>query len=125
MPKTKNPLSTVKEKLGLSKKTLPFDSSRSFSEKTDNQIEGTKEDFYTQNLVDIVEIQDGLIITKTGEIVKILEILPLNYDELPASTKDDMADLFGNGIKQCPKVGHIKIMRSSADITPFVQYLRE
>ena len=75
MPKTKNPLSTVKEKLGLSKKTLPFDSSRNFSEKTDNQIEGTKEDFYTQNLVDIVEIQDGLIITKTGEIVKILEIL--------------------------------------------------
>ena len=125
MPKTKNPLSTVKEKLGLSKKTLPFDSSRNFSEKTDNQIEGTKEDFYTQNLVDIVEIQDGLIITKTGEIVKILEILPLNYDELPASTKDDMADLFGNGIKQCPKVGHIKIMRSSADITPFVQYVRE
>lgn len=116
--KIQNLSSTVTEKLEPLLKANPFTQQKNSS---DNKKE---KDYFTQSLIDIEDMVGGLIITRTGSIIKILEVLPLNYDEYDASVKDNIASIFGYGLKRCPKSGHIKIMRSSADITPFVNNVR-
>ena len=109
----------TQEKLGQLLNTKQSQTQKNSSDKTN-----TKE-FFVQQLVEVEEIIGGLIITKSGSVVKILEILPLNFDEYDGVTRDRIANNFGFGLKRCTKTGHIKIMRSSADITPFVAYVRE
>ena len=91
---------------------------------SNNSTPDKSKDFFTQNLINIEDIVGGLIITTSGQIVKILEVLPLNYDEYDAPVKDNIASIFGFGLKRCPKSGHIKIMRSTADIMPFVDNVK-
>lgn len=76
-------------------------------------------------MVDVEDIVAGLIFTKSGSVVKILEILPLNFTEKDDYTKDMIADAFGYGLKRGPRSAHIKVMRSQSDITPFIRNVRE
>ncbi len=62
---------------------------------------------------------------KDGSIVKILEILPLNFFELPEQRQTDIVFNFGYAIKQCPGNGHIKIMSTKTDLRYFEQYIRK
>lgn len=113
MMKKQNPQSLT-EKSEQSKKTKQHRASESSS--------GNK---YAQDLINIEDICNGLVFTSTGSIVKILELLPINFREKDAITKDSIATTFGFGLKQGPKNGHIKIMHTSADITPFIQNVTE
>lgn len=117
--KIQQTLSKATEKLGQLKTILPSQQPKNSSEN-----KNTKE-FYTQDLIEIENIIGGLIFTRSGSIVKILEILPLNFEEFDGPVKDNIANCFGFGLKRCPKTGHIKIMRSTADITPFIDNIRE
>lgn len=98
---------------------------QSLTRKNSSDNKKEPKELFAQDLIEVEEILGGFIITRSGSVIKILEILPLNFDEFEGSTRDKIANNFGFGLKRCTKIGHIKIMRSSADITPFVTYVRE
>ncbi len=82
------------------------------------------ESSFTQDLIGIEEIIGGMIFMKDGTVIKILEILPLNFFELPEQRQANIAFNFGYAIKQCPGRGHIKIMSTKTDLRYFEQYIR-
>lgn len=106
-------LSTTKSEL--SNKIAQLKNSKTLSENK----------YYSQDLIPIEDIVYGLIFLKDGTIIKILEILPINYSEFSPTERDMIADTFGMKFKQMPDEGHIKMMNSMADITPCVQNIRE
>lgn len=117
MSSKENPSSTKMGKFGPFKKQgQPKDSRKS--------SESKEQPKYVQDLIGIEEIYEGYVFTKSGSIVKILEVLPINFTEKEGVTKDAIANAFGFGLKQCPKNGHIKIMRSTIDMAPFVSNVR-
>lgn len=78
---------------------------------------------YSQDLIDVADISNGLIFLNDGSIVKILEIAPINFAERPDEEKDAIADNFGYMFKQFPKNGQIKIMDSKANLDSFIKKL--
>lgn len=86
----------------------------------------TKEyaDSYVQDLIPVRDIVDGLIFLEDGRIVKMVEIIPINFTERPASFKDDIADSFGQGFKRFPKNVQIKCMTTSFDLSQFISNIR-
>lgn len=80
---------------------------------------------YAQDFIDVVEISNGLIFLKDGSVVKILELVPINYSEKKDFEKDAIADIFGYSFKTFPKTGQIKIMDSKANLDSFIAKLKQ
>lgn len=80
---------------------------------------------YSQDFIDVAEIANGLILCNDGSIVKILELVPINYSEKKDYEKDAIADIFGYSFKSFPKNGQIKIMDSKANLDSFIQKIKE
>lgn len=80
---------------------------------------------YSQDFIDVAEISNGLIFLKDGSIVRILELVPINYSEKKDYEKDAIADIFGYSFKTFPKTGQIKIMDSKANLNSFISKLRQ
>lgn len=121
MSENTNQSSPIKTKLEQLRQLVPLKTSENSSDNKDKK----PQEFFAQNLVDVEDIVAGLIFTKSGSVVKILEVLPLNFTEKDDFTQDMIADAFGYGLKRGPKSAHIKVMRSQSDITPFIRYVRE
>lgn len=111
--KNLNPYSRNVEKSELQKKT-----GQSAQQKNSSETEN-----YTQDLIEIEDIAYGLIFLKNGSIVKILEILPINFFEKADYTQAQIASHFGFGFKQGPQNSHIKIMQTTANLDGFVAQL--
>lgn len=79
---------------------------------------------WTQEFITISDIIDGMIFTDDGRIVNILEILPINYAERSATSRDMIADKFGNSFKRLPPNGHIKVMNARTDLTVWERNIR-
>ncbi len=79
---------------------------------------------FSQDLIEIADIINGMFFMKDGSVVKILEILPINFTEKTAAEQRAAVYNFAYGIKQGPKNAHIKVMRSEFDIQPFIQTVR-
>ncbi len=71
----------------------------------------------------VADIVHGLIFLKDGSVVKILEILPINFDEKNDAEKDAIVDTFGYYYKSFPKTSQIKIMETKPDIAGFTERL--
>lgn len=121
MSENTNQSSPIKTKLEQLRQLVPLRTSENSSDNKDKK----PQEFFAQNLVDVEDIVAGLIFTKSGSVVKILEVLPLNFTEKDGFTQDMIADAFGYGLKCGPKSAHIKVMRSQSDITPFIRNVRE
>ena len=79
---------------------------------------------YVQDIIGVEDIVGGMIFLKDGSIIKILEILPVNFFEMDERRKSNIVFNFGYALKQCPGRGHIKIMSTRADLKPFEQYVK-
>lgn len=77
-----------------------------------------------QGALTIDEIQDGLIFTSDGNIVSLVEIIPLNYFDLEDTEQDMIADSFGNAFKMLPDKGHFKAMSVATNLDDFEERLR-
>lgn len=77
--------------------------------------------YSTQMWSPIRDIKDGIIITKEGRFVKVMEFAPINFGLLPADEQDKIADAFGNAIRTFPNKFHIKILSRKADIDSHVR----
>ena len=80
---------------------------------------------YTQDFIPIEDFQSGMIFLKDGSIVKILEIVPINYYERTPKERDMIADNFGMQFKIFPNKGHIKMMNTKTDLKQFEASIRE
>lgn len=87
--------------------------------------EPSSENNFTQSFIEIEDIVNGLIFMKDGSIIRILELLPINYFEKRPSQKDYIADSFGRCFKQLPEKGHLKVMNTVTDLGPFIRAIRE
>lgn len=80
---------------------------------------------FSQDFIPVKDFQAGMIFMNDGSIVKILEIIPLNYFEKDPSEKDMIADSFGNNFKVFPLFGHIKMMNAKVDLRNLERNIRE
>ena len=106
-------------------KTVKPSSTQSQSKKTSTGLRtsSSKDDYAQDYLSNIEDIRYGLVFLKDGSVVKILEILPINFDEKSDAEKDHIVDTFGFYFKSFPKTSQIKIMETKPDITNFTERL--
>lgn len=110
-------LSTAKSEL--SAKTARLKTLKKSSESKKEESGG-----FVQDFIPIEDFQHGMIFMKDGSILKILEIIPINYDEREPHEKDMIADTFGIRFKTFPVKGHIKAMNTQTDLDNFERSIR-
>lgn len=71
----------------------------------------------TQQFSPILDVRDGLIITKERQFIKILEFEPINFELRSPDEQDAIIARFSSAIKTWPKNTHIKIIGAKTDIS--------
>lgn len=77
----------------------------------------------TQAYSPILGIKDGIVITKDGRYVKILELSPINFELRSPYEQDDIIAAFSAAIRIMPQTVHIKIVNTPSDVAPFIYAL--
>ena len=72
----------------------------------------------TQAFVPIKQINDGIICTKDGRYVKILEVLPVNFHLKSSMEQETMIYYFASYLKISPD--HLQILVRTPILTPIV-----
>lgn len=70
----------------------------------------------TQMWSPVKDILDGIVITKDGRFVQIMEFAPVNFILLPEDEQEAIAQAFGSAIRTFPKKFHIKVLSRKADV---------
>ena len=70
----------------------------------------------TQSFSPVLDIQDGIIITKDGRYVQILEFDPVNFLLFPEEEQDAIADTFGYSLAAFPTRFQIKVLSRKANV---------
>lgn len=70
----------------------------------------------TQIWSPVKDLRDGIVITKDGRFVQILEFSPINFELRPASDKMNIASHFGSAITVFPDKFHIKVLSRRANV---------
>lgn len=77
----------------------------------------------TQMWSPVKDIKDGIVITKDGRYVMILEFAPINFMLLPAKERNKIADTFGSLLNVFPRKFQIKILSRQANLESHVRDL--
>lgn len=80
---------------------------------------------YTQDLLDIKDIKNGLIQTKSNKYVQILEIFPINFYQKSIQEKNDIVSAFGTLFKEGPRTGQFKSITVKTDYRSYIRHLKE
>lgn len=79
----------------------------------------------TQMWSPIRDVKDGIVITKDGRFVKIMEFSPINFGLLPIDEQIRIADTFGKAIRSFPSKFQIKILSRKADVDTHVHTVEQ
>ena len=79
----------------------------------------------TQIFSPIRDIRDGIIITKDGRFIKIMEITPINFGLRSEKEREGIVDNFAAVIKLLPRNTQWKIVSYPANVTSFVERIRD
>lgn len=79
----------------------------------------------SQDFIGIDDIRGGLVFMSNGQIIKILEVLPINFTEKDLTQQAKIVTNFAYGLKQGPVSAHIKIMQVKANLQNFIQNVKE
>lgn len=90
-------LKALKDNL-FGKKPIKKDSTK----KTKKAKNKDKDMNFTQDLIPVKNIKDGIIHTSGGAYIRIMEVIPINYYSLRASDKKMVIKEFGNMFTTCP-----------------------
>ena len=73
----------------------------------------------------MLDVQNGVIVTKDGRYVKILEIMPVNFYLKSAIEQQNIIFYFSSYLKIAPDSLQIKIVTQKADIEGYVTRMRK
>lgn len=79
----------------------------------------------TQMWSPVKDILDGIVITKDGRFVQVMEFAPVNFILLPEEEQETIADTFGAAIRTFPKKFHIKVLSRKADVESHILHIQK
>jgi hypothetical protein len=79
----------------------------------------------TQKWIPVQDIRDGIIITKDGRYVKILEVMPVNFHLKSLIEQQNIIYYFSGYLKVAPDNMQIKIITQKADIAGYEKRMWE
>ncbi len=79
----------------------------------------------TQELVNIRDIRNGLIQTKNGKYIQILEIYPVNFYQRTLSEQKFIAENFGRIFLEAPRDGVFKSICVNTDYKEYIRHIME
>lgn len=78
----------------------------------------------TQMLLPIADIKDGIILTKDGRFVLLMEFAPINFLLRTSNEQDQVADAFGSLLRIIPNKIQIKILSRRANVERHVRQIQ-
>lgn len=79
----------------------------------------------TQSNSPILGVKDGVIVTKDGRFVKLLEFSPINFELRSPAEQDEIIMQFSAALRTMPDTVHLKVINTPSDISPFIDGLIE
>ena len=79
----------------------------------------------TQDFINVKSIENGMIITKDDRYIKILEVLPINFDTRPIKDKDRVIFNFAQWLLIAPINIQIKIMTENSDPSLLIKQVED
>ena len=79
----------------------------------------------TQAFSPIRDVSDGIIITKDGRFVKILEFTPINFGLRSNAEQETIISQFASALRTMPKTVQFKVMSRRTDVDQFIQKIQE
>lgn len=79
----------------------------------------------TQSMSPILEIRDGVIISKDEHYYKLLEFEPINFELRSPEEQEQIIAQFSSVIRTWPNIVHLKIISAKSDVTPFIEDLEK
>ena len=80
---------------------------------------------YTQDLVPIRKIEQGVVEYKDGSYAKVVEVEPINFTLRSYAEQEDILDSFMAYLKVCPPVIRFKSITRRADIDAHINQIYE
>lgn len=80
---------------------------------------------YTQNIVPVKSILNGIITTTSGKYIKILEILPINFSDMTVMERKDIAFAFGQIFHNGPAKVHLKSITDKSNPSRIIEFIKE
>lgn len=78
----------------------------------------------TQMFSPVRDVRDGIIITKDGRFIKLMEFSPINFSLRSADERAGIIDAFAAAVKLLPSNAQWKVLSNSADVTPYVDKIK-
>ena len=79
----------------------------------------------TQKWSPVLDVRDGVVLTKDGRYVQILEFSPINFLLLPTEEQEAIAQAFGSAIRIFPSRFQIKVLARKATMERHIANLRK
>lgn len=79
----------------------------------------------TQDLIDIKDIRNGLIQTKKGKYIQILEIVPVNFYQKSPQEQMSIVNTFSTLFKEGPRTGQFKSITVNTDYQSYIRHIME
>ena len=73
----------------------------------------------TQSFSPIREVQEGIICTKDGRFVKLMEFSPINFNLRSASEQSAIISQFAGALRGMPKTLQFKVVSRKSDVTEY------
>ena len=86
------------------------------------QVEAEKVSQYphsTQKWIPVLDIRDGIVITKDGRYIKIIEIIPINFSLKSQIEQQNIIHYYSSYLKVAPDNLQIKVITQKADIAGY------
>ena len=80
---------------------------------------------FSQSLCPIKEIKFGIIHTTSGMYVKILEILPIDYNSLSIQEKNDVIENYRRVFENTSKEFHLKIINDTNNPNRIIEHIKQ
>lgn len=79
----------------------------------------------TQSISPILDIKDGVIVSKDEHFYWLLEFEPINYELLSLDDKAAIIDGFAAAIRTWPNLVHVKVVSVRSDAAPYIRTLEK
>ncbi len=80
---------------------------------------------YIQDILGVRDIKNGLIFTDKGEVLGIIEILPINYDQKSLFEKNSIIESYHGFFRICPRTLHFKTITEKTDVSKLIANIRQ